>query len=166
MNGEVQPDQIRAHFQAGEALRFAGTVDARVRTGATIVVEKAQNLGDGSLGPWFQEARIPIGVDGSYSHNYVVPYGLNSVRVRLEYRTQPAGASVGATSSTSAPISTPIDLSSYFNSFGITTQPWQVPNNQGFDYNGSYYSSDYTGRQRSEPEEGKHTRQPERPTGE
>jgi hypothetical protein len=145
MNGDVQPDQLRAHLQAGEALRFAGNVDASVRVGATIVVEKAQNLGDGSLGPWFQEARIPIGADGSYSHKYLVPYGLNSVRVRLEYPTQPAAASVGATSSTSAPISTPIDLSTYFNAFGITTQPWQVPNNQGFDGGGNYYNSDYTG---------------------
>jgi Bacterial Ig-like domain len=143
MNGDVQPDQLRAHLQAGEALRFAGNVDASVRVGATIVVEKAQNLGDGSLGPWFQEARIPIGADGSYSHKYLVPYGLNSVRVRLEYPTQPAAASVGATSSTSAPISTPIDLSTYFNAFGITTPPWQVGNSQGFDGNGNYYNSDY-----------------------
>ena len=142
-NGDVQPDQLRAHFQAGEALRFAGNVDASVRVGATIVVEKAQNLGDGSLGPWFQEARIPIGADGSYSHKYAVPYGQYSVRVRLEYPTQPAAASVGATSSTSAPISTPIDLSTYFNAFGITTPPWQVGNSQGFDGNGNYYNSDY-----------------------
>ncbi len=142
-NGDVQPDQLRAHFQAGEALRFAGNVDASVRVGATIVVEKAQNLGDGSLGPWFQEARIPIGADGSYSHKYAVPYGLYSVRVRLQYPTQPAAASVGATSSTSAPISTPIDLSTYFNAFGITTPPWQVGNSQGFDGNGNYYNSDY-----------------------
>lgn len=143
VNGEVLPDQLRTHFQAGETLRFAGTVDARVRAGATIVVEKAQNLQDGSLGPWFQEARIPVGADGAFSHKYLVPYGLNSVRVRLEYQTQPAAASVGATSSTSAPISTPIDLSNSFNAFGITTSPWQVGNNQGFDGNGNYYNSDY-----------------------
>jgi hypothetical protein len=151
VNGDVQPDQVRAHFQAGETLRFAGTVDARVRAGATIVVEKAQNLGDGSLGPWFEEARIPIGADGSFSHKYLVPYGLNSVRVRLEYRTQPAAASVGATSSTSTPISTPIDLSTSFNAFGITTPPWQVGNSQGFDGNGNYYNSDYTGPGTSDP---------------
>jgi len=151
VNGEVQPDQLRAHVQGGELLRFVGTVDARVRTGATIVVEKAQNLGDGSLGPWLPEARIPIGADGSYSHKYAVPYGQYSVRVRLEVQTQPAAAPVGATSSTSTPITTPIDLSSSFNAFGITTQPWQVPNNQGFDGNGNYYSSDYTGSGTSEP---------------
>jgi hypothetical protein len=151
VNGEVLPDQVRAHFQAGETLRFAGTVDARVRAGATIVVEKAQNLQDGSLGPWFQEARIPVAADGGFSHKYLVPYGLNSVRVRLEYQTQPAAASVGATSSTTTPISTPIELSSSFNAFGITTPPWQVPNNQGFDGNGNYYNSDYTGSGTSDP---------------
>ena len=143
VNGDVLADQVRAHFQAGEMLRFAGTVDPSIRAGATIVVEKAQNLGDGSLGPWFQDARIPVGADGAFSHKYSVPYGLNSVRVRLEYQTQPAAASVGATSSTTTPISTPIDLSTYFNAFGITTPPWQVGNSQGFDGNGNYYNSDY-----------------------
>ena len=151
VNGDVLADQVRAHFQAGEMLRFAGTVDPSIRGGATIVVEKAQNLQDGSLGPWFQEARIPVAADGGFSHKYPVPYGLNSVRVRLEYQTQPAAASVGATSSTSTPISTPIDLSSSFNAFGITTPPWQVPNNQGFDGNGNYYNSDYTGSGTSDP---------------
>ncbi len=151
VNGEVQPDQLRAHFQAGEMLRFAGKVDASVRAGATIVVEKAQNLQDGSLGPWFQEARIPVAADGSFSHKYPVPYGMNSVRVRLEYQTQPATPSVGVTSSTATPISTPIDLSSSFNAFGITTPPWQAPNSQGFDRNGNYYNSDYTGSATSEP---------------
>ena len=154
VNGDVQPDQLRAHFQGGETVRFAGTVDARVRVGATIVVEKAQNLPDGSLGQWFPEAQIPIGADGSYSHKYLVPYGLYSARVRLEYPTQPAAASVGATSSTLAPISTAIDLSSYFNAFGITTPKWQVPNNQGFDGNGNYYNSDYTGSATNAPTAG------------
>ena len=159
VNGEVQPDQVRAHFQAGETLRFSGAVDAGVRTGATIVVESAQNLGDGSLGPWFEEARIPVGADGGFSHDYVVPYGLNSVRTRLEYRTQPAAPAMrsaseptlGATSSTSAPISTPIDLSGSFNAFGITTPPWQVPNHQGFDGSGNYFNSDYTGPGTKDP---------------
>jgi len=151
VSGEVQPDQLRAHFQAGEMLRFAGNVDASVRAGATIVVEKAQNLQDGSLGPWFEDARIAVGADGSFSHKYPVPYGMKSVRVRLEYQTQPAAPSVGATSSTATPISTPIDLSTYFNAFGITTQPWQAPNSQGFDRNGNYYNSDYTGSATSEP---------------
>jgi len=151
VNGEVLPDQVRAHFQAGERLRFSGTVDSRVRAGATIVVEKAQNLGDGSLGPWLEEARIAVRGDGSFSHDYVVPYGMTSVRTRLEYRTQPASSamrasSVGATSSSSTQVvSTPIDLSSSFNAFGITTPPWQAPNHQGFDRNGNYYNSDYTG---------------------
>ncbi|MEY3204904.1 MAG: hypothetical protein RLZZ21_1235, partial [Planctomycetota bacterium] len=138
--------------------QFAGTVDPSVRAGATVVVEEAQNLGDGSLGPWFEKGRIAVGADGSYSHNYVVPYGLNSVRVRLEYRTQPTAvraSSVGATSSTStAVVSTPIDLSGSFNAFGITTAPWQAPNNQGFDRNGNYYNSDYTGSGTSAPIDG------------
>ena len=148
VNGEVQSDQVRAHFPPGERLRFSGKVDASVRAGAKIVVEAAQNLGDGSLGPWLQEARISVGADGSFAHDYVVPYGLNSVRTRLEYPSQPVAppvraSSVGATSSTSTPISTPIDLSSSFNAFGITTAGWQVGNNQGFDGNGNYYNSDY-----------------------
>jgi hypothetical protein len=49
------------------------------------------------------------------------------------------------------PLSTPIDLSSYFNAFGITTGPWQVANNQGFDRNGNYYNSDYTGGSTNDP---------------
>ncbi|MFM7136092.1 MAG: hypothetical protein ACKO1M_03350, partial [Planctomycetota bacterium] len=153
VNGEVQRDQVRAHFQAGERLQFAGTVDPSVRAGATIVAEEAQVLGDGSLGPWFEKGRIAVGADGSYSYNHLVPYGMRSVRVRLEYPTPPAtDESVGATSSTTPPvISTPIDLSGSFNAFGITTAPWQVPNNQGFDRNGNYYNSDYTGSGTSAP---------------
>ena len=157
VNGEVLPDQVRLHFQPGERLRFSGNVDASVRAGATIVVESAQNLGDGSLGPWFEEARISVGAGGGFSHDYVVPSGLNSVRTRLEYRSQPVApatraSSVGATSSTSTQVvSTPIDLSSSFNAFGITTAPWQAPNNQGFDRNGNYYNSDYTGSGTKDP---------------
>ena len=149
--GEVLPDQIRAHFQAGEMLRFSGNVDESVRAGATIVVESAQTLGDGSCGPWLEEARIAVGSNGGFSHDYVVPYGMVSLRKRLEYSPAIAptslrstsSATLGATSSTSAPISTPIDLSTYFNAFGITTPPWQVGNNQGFDGNGNYYNSNY-----------------------
>ena len=184
VNGEVQPDQTRVHFQAGETLRFAGNVDASVRAGATIVVESAQILGDGSYGPWLEEARIPVGSDGGFSHDYTVPYGMVSLRKRLEYSTAMAptlsrsaspatlGASAPAPVSYStamaptlsrsaspatlgasapAPVSTPIDLSSYFNAFGITTSPWQVANNQGFDRNGNYYNSDYTGGSTKDP---------------
>jgi hypothetical protein len=160
VNGEVQPGQVRAHFQAGERLRFSGTVDARVRAGATIVVESAQNLGDGSVGPWFEAARIQVGADGAFSHDHVVRYGLTSVRVRLVHPTQPAQTAVRAASgptvgsSTSAPISTPIDLSSSFNAFGITTAGWQPPNHQGFDKNGNYYNSDYTGSGTKDPTPG------------
>ena len=157
VNGEVQPDQTRVHFQAGETLRFAGNVDASVRAGATIVVESAQILGDGSYGLWLEEARIPVGSDGGFSHDYVVPYGMVSLRKRLEYSTAMAPtlsrsaspATLGA--SAPAPVSTPIDLSSYFNAFGITTGPWQVANNQGFDRNGNYYNSEYTGGSTKDP---------------
>ncbi|MFM7243380.1 MAG: hypothetical protein ACKO40_04285, partial [Planctomycetaceae bacterium] len=159
VDGLVLPDHVRAHFQAGETLRFAGTVDPKVRAGATIVVEEAQILGDNSLGPWFEKARIAVPADGGYAYDHVVPYGMTSVRTRLEYRTQAAepvvraaqASSVGATSSTPTPVSTAIDLSSSFNAFGITTAPWQVANNQGFDRNGNYYNSDYTGSSTKDP---------------
>ena len=148
--GIVQGEQARVHFQPGERLKFAGTVDASVRNNATIVVEAAQILQGGELGPWLEEGRIPVGSDGSYSHEYAVAYGQHSVRARLEYRRQPTApaaaraSSVGATSSTSATVvSTSIDLSTHFNAFGITTVGWQVGNSQGFDGNGNYYNSDY-----------------------
>ena len=34
-----------------------------------------------------------------------------------------------------------VDLGNYYNNFGITTAPWQVPNHQGFDLDGNYYNS-------------------------
>jgi hypothetical protein len=157
VGGSVLPDQTRVHFQAGETLRFAGNVDASVRAGATIVVESAQILGDGSCGPWLEEARIPVGSDGGFSHDYIVPYGMVSLRKRLEYSTVMAPTSARSAStatlgeSAPTPLSTPIDLSSYFNAFGITTGPWQVANNQGFDRNGNYYNSDYTGGSTNDP---------------
>ncbi len=159
VDGRVQPDQVRAHFQAGETLRFAGTVDARIRAGATIVVEEAQILGDNSVGPWFEKVRIAVPADGGYAYEHVVPYGMTSVRVRLEHPTAPAPAAVmGASTPAAAPAastqkvtSTPIDLSGSFNAFGITTAPWQAPNHQGFDRAGNYYDSDYTGPGTSAP---------------
>ena len=152
VNGKVLPDQVRAHFQAGETLRFAGNVDKSVRAGARIVVEEAQILVNNSLGPWFEKARLAVGADGAYSYDHVVAYGMTSVRVRLEHPTTQSalGASASA-SSTPTAVSTAIDLSHYFNAFGITTAPWQVPNNQGFDGNGNYYNSDYTGTGTPDP---------------
>ena len=151
IDGEVPPDHMRVHFQPGQKLRFAGNVDASVRAGATIVVESAQTLGDGSCGPWLEEARIAVGSDGDFSHDYTVPYGMVSLRQRLEYSPAIAptslrsanSATLGATAPTLGPVSTPIDLSTYFNAFGITTPSWQVGNNQGFDGYGNYYNSDY-----------------------
>ena len=160
VGGDVEPDQSRVHFQAQERLQFAGNVHPSVRNRATIVVETAQILQGGERGPWLEEARIKVRDDGSFSHNYAVPYGQISARVRLEYQTQPAPTAVRAASgptvgsSTSALISTPIDLSSSFNAFGITTAPWQAPNNQGFDKNGNYYNSDYTGSGTKDPTPG------------
>jgi len=159
VNGQVQPDQVRAHFQAGETLRFAGNVDAMVRTGAKIVVEEAQILKDNTLGPWFEKARLAVAADGAYSYDHVVAYGMTSVRVRLEYPTQAASVGVlaasapasASASSTPKVVSTAIDLSPSFNAFGITTAPWQAPNNQGFDRNGNYYNSDYTGSGTKDP---------------
>ncbi|MCY3013076.1 MAG: Ig-like domain-containing protein [Planctomycetota bacterium] len=159
VNGEVQPDQVRAHFQAGEMLRFAGNVDKSVRAGARIVVEEAQILVNNTLGPWFEKASLPVAADGGYSYDHVVPYGMTSVRVRLEYPTQAASVGLMAASApvsasaTSTPtvVSTAIDLSAYFNAFGITTAPFQAPNNQGFDRNGNYYNSDYTGPGTKDP---------------
>ncbi len=150
--GQVLPDQVRAHFQAGETLRFAGNVDKSVRAGARIVVEEAQILVNNSLGPWFERARLAVGADGAYSYDHVVAYGMTSVRVRLEYPTTQAALSASApASSTPTVVSTAIDLSPYFNAFGITTAPWQVPNNQGFDGNGNYYNSDYAGSPTADP---------------
>lgn len=155
VNGQVQPDQMRVHFQAGEKLRFAGSVHPSVRNRATIVLEEAPILANNSLGHWYAKARIPIGGDGGFSHDHQVQYGMTAVRARLELanpRPQAAAStlSVGSSAPTSPPIvSTPITLS--YNAFGITTPPWQVANRQGFDRNGNYYNSDYTGSGTSNP---------------
>ena len=151
-DGLIQPDQMRVHFQAGETLRFAGSVAESVRDRATIVVEQAPILGDSSLGHWNPVARIPVGADGGFSHDHVVEYGMNSVRVRLEVASPaPAAirsANVAASGSTTVP-STVISLD--YNAFGITTPPWQVANHQGFDRSGNYYNSDYTGPSTANP---------------
>jgi hypothetical protein len=159
VNGQVQPDQMRVHFQAGEKLRFAGSVHPSVRNRATIVIEEAPILANNSLGHWYAKARIPISGDGGFSHDHEVQYGMTAVRARLELANpQPQAAartvngtlSVGSAAPTSPPIvSTPITLS--YNAFGITTPPWQVANHQGFDRNGNYYNSDYTGSSTSNP---------------
>lgn len=154
IDGDVQPDQVRVHFQAGESLEIAGNVDASVRDRATIVVEEAPVLAGNSLGIWLPMARIPVGADGAYSYLHEVKYGMSSVRVRLELTAGESGigtmsqaAPVAFSSQTSATqnsiVSTPIDLS--YNAFGITTEGWSVPDHQGFDGSGHYYNSDYTG---------------------
>ena len=157
VDGEVQPDQARVHFQAGETLKIAGKVDPSVAGRATIVVEESPILVDNSLGHWYAKARIGVAGDGGYSHLHEVQYGMTAVRVRLEVEqpTPAAARSVGTTMSATASASdqtvpqTPITLS--YNAFGITTAPWQVANNQGFDRNGNYYNSNYTGSSTKDP---------------
>ena len=151
VNGEVQPDHARVHFQAGEILRIAGNVDTSVASRATIVVEEAPILANNSLGHWYAKARLPVAAGGGFAYEHEVQYGMTAVRVRLEVaQASPAAAptmtstkSVGATASDQTVSQTPITLD--YNAFGITTAPWQVANNQGFDRNGNYYNSNYTG---------------------
>jgi hypothetical protein len=151
LNGEVQPDHARVHFQAGEKLRIAGNVDTSVASRATIVVEEAPILANNSLGHWYAKARLPVATGGGFAYDHEVQYGMTAVRVRLEVaqaspaaaRTMTSTRSVGATASDQTVSQTPIALD--YNAFGITTAPWQVANNQGFDRNGNYYNSNYTG---------------------
>ncbi|MFM8790902.1 MAG: hypothetical protein ACKOFX_00095, partial [Solirubrobacterales bacterium] len=159
-DGEVQPDHARVHFQAREKLRIAGNVDTSVASRATIVVEEAPILANNSLGHWYAKARLPVATGGGFAHEHEVQYGMTAVRVRLEvaqaspaaartmpstrsFRTMTSTRSVGATASDQTVSQTPITLD--YNAFGITTAPWQVANNQGFDRNGNYYNSNYTG---------------------
>lgn len=151
VNGEVQPDHARVHFQAGEKLRIAGNVDKSVASRATIIVEEAPILANNSLGHWYAKARLPVAAGGSFAYEHEVQYGMTAVRVRLEVaqpspaaaRTMTSTRSAGATASDQTVSQTPITLD--YNAFGITTAPWQVANNQGFDRNGNYYNSNYTG---------------------
>jgi hypothetical protein len=147
VNGEVQPDHARVHFQAGEKLRIAGNVDMSVASRATIVVEEAPILVNNSLGHWYSKARLPAAADGSFAYDHDVQYGMTAVRVRLEVAAAvPVGdptMSLGATAPDQTVPQWPISLD--YNAFGITTAPWQVANHQGFDRSGNYYNSNYTG---------------------
>jgi len=153
VNGEVQPDHARVHFQAGETLRIAGNVDESVASRATIVVEEAPILANNALGHWYAKARLPVTADGGFAYDHEVQYGMSAVRVRLEVAAPaPAAASpmsLGATASDQAVPQTPIALD--YNAFGITTAPWQAPNHQGFDGSGNYYNSNYTGSGTDDP---------------
>ena len=148
--GEVQPDQVRVHFQAGEQLEIAGNVDPSIRDRATIIVEETEVLAGNKLGIWRPVANIDVGADGAYSYLHKVRYGQTSVRVRLELTDvapdpSPQMTTFTATQDTAtqqAVISTPIDLN--YNAFGITTEGWSVPDHQGFDGHGNYYSSGWT----------------------
>ena len=153
VNGEVQPDHARVHFQAGETLRIAGNVDESVASRATIVVEEAPILANNALGHWYPKARLPVTADGGFAYDHEVQYGMSAVRVRLEVAAPaPAAASpmsLGATAPDQSVPQTPITLD--YNAFGITTPPWQAPNHQGFDGSGNYYNSNYTGSGTDDP---------------
>ncbi|MFZ9683380.1 MAG: hypothetical protein ACO3DQ_09310, partial [Cephaloticoccus sp.] len=153
VNGEVQPDHARVHFQAGETLRIAGNVDESVASRATIVVEEAPILANNALGHWYAKARLPVTADGGFAYDHEVQYGMTAVRVRLEVAAPaPAAASpmsLGATAPDQSVPQTPITLD--YNAFGITTAPWQAPNHQGFDGSGNYYNSNYTGSGTDDP---------------
>ena len=70
-----------------------------------------------------------------YGYSYWVPEGKTPVSITL-----PSDQDVGVLSF-AATKPTMVDLGDYYNTFGITTAPWQVGNNQGYDGNGNYYNS-------------------------
>jgi hypothetical protein len=143
----------RVTFQAGESLNLAGRVAPSVRKRATIVIESAHTLSDGTLGPWVTLYTLAPDQRGRFSQDMVVNKGPQSVRARLEV-TRKNPQAVMTTAGTGM-ISTPVSTSDMpFNTFGITTPPWQVANNQGFDNNGNYYASDYSGGSTSDPVDG------------
>jgi hypothetical protein len=145
--------QNRVTYQAGETLNLAGRVAPSVRPRATIVIESAQTLSDGTLGPWVTLYTLVPDQRGRFSQDMVVNKGPQSVRARLE--VTPKNPQAVMTTAGTGMISTPVSTSDMpFNTFGITTPPWQVANNQGFDNNGNYYASDYSGGSTSDPVDG------------
>jgi len=152
--GDVQPDHKRVLFQPGEELLFSGNVHPDIRGNATIVVEEAPVFVDGSLGHWHANARIAPAGNGSFSHVHTVDYGMVSVRVRLELPPPAAPAAIRAAAAAPANGVSNTTVPLTYNAFGITTQPWQVANNQGFDGKGNYYNSNYTGGATKDPVDG------------
>lgn len=156
LNGTLQPGlQARVTFQKGEMLRLSGTVAPRVRALATVVMEEASILSDGTLSPWYATHTLtPDAKNGRFAQDLLVRPGSSAVRARLEVTRKNPQAIV--TTAGTGMISTPVSTSDMpFNTFGITTPPWQVANNQGFDNNGNYYESVYpAGSSTSEPVDG------------
>ena len=70
-----------------------------------------------------------------YGYSYWVPEGKTPVSITL-----PADQNVGVLS-LSATKPAMVNLSGEYNTFGITTAPWQVANSQGFNNNGQYYNA-------------------------
>ena len=153
-DGVISPDlQARVHFQAGENLNFSGQVAPSVRGHSWVVIEESSVLSDGTLGPWYTKFSLVPDNKGRFSQDYLVKPGVEVVRSRLLVRSAKRSNLVKTASikMTSSPVPTS-DMQ--FNTFGITTPPWQVANNQGFDNNGNYYASDYTGGNTKDPVDG------------
>jgi hypothetical protein len=146
----------RVTYQAGKTLNFSGKVAAGVRKRSTLVVEGAQTLSDGTLGPWYTLYTLLPDKKGLFSQDMEVARGLQSVRTRFEVRRkQPLPQAPMTAAAAAVMISSPVPTSAMpFNTFGITTPPWQVANHQGFDNNGNYYASDYSGPSTSDPVDG------------
>jgi hypothetical protein len=153
-NGVISPDwQARVHFQAGEKLNLSGRVAPSVRGRSWVVIEESSLLSDGTTGPWYTKFSLVPDKEGRFSQDYVVKSGVEVVRTRLLVR---GGKSSNLLKTASFNMtSTPVPTSDMpFNTFGITTPPWQVANNQGFDNNGNYYASDWEAGSTPNPEDG------------
>lgn len=151
--GGIDKHQYRVTFQSGESLQIAGKVRPDLRKRSSVVVEEAPLLSDGTLGDWSPLYTVKPDARGRFAQAFTVTPGFKSVRTRLVVENKDAPSKVMATAD--APTSYPVSPSDMpFNTFGITTSPWQVANNQGFDNNGNYYNSFYTGSATSDPVDG------------
>jgi hypothetical protein len=151
--GGIDKHQHRVTFQSQESLQIAGKVRPDLRKRSTVVVEEAPLLADGTLGDWSSLYTVQPDARGRFAQAFTVTPGFKSVRARLVVEKKAAPSKVMATAD--APTSYPVSPSDMpFNTFGITTSPWQVANNQGFDNNGNYYNSFYTGSATKDPVDG------------
>lgn len=153
-DGSITPGKaMRVTFQAGETLNLSGKVTAGVRTRSTVVMEEATVLADGTLGAWYPIFTLFPDAKGRFSQDYKVKAGIKAVRARL--LVQSKNTTMPKVTAASGSTGTPVSTSAMpFNTFGITTPPWQVANHQGFDNNGNYYDSGYTGPSTSDPVDG------------
>jgi YVTN family beta-propeller protein len=77
-----------------------------------------------------------------YGHSYWVPKGSTPVAITLPDDQNVGVLSIAVTKPTMVDLNTACDSGeSCYNSFAITTAPWQVGNSQGFDGSGNYYDS-------------------------